>query len=165
MERREPNKICKVDPKVADIVMLYSTFENWILFSKNCNCITYLCSLARHTIFETVTVQHTHKLEIILYALLRHHCLPWLTWYANCFVYRYIFDGKLGITIPFGLYMATKMWMYFTWFFYTLPYIDSNLTHLAFFMNTALLMYHFNMSVTCDPGYLTPSRKDQYEVP
>ncbi|XP_067930855.1 palmitoyltransferase ZDHHC17-like [Watersipora subatra] len=87
--------------------------------------------------------------------------LVYLSWkYSK----QHLFDERLGNTIPFGLYMATKFWMYFTWFFYALPYIDSLLLHAAFFATTVLLVYNFSKSVRCDPGYLRPSREQQHQA-
>ena len=60
--------------------------------------------------------------------------------------------------------MATKVWMYFTWFFYAVPLIHSMVVHCLFFINSALLIYHFYRSVTNDPGYLSPTRNQQIEV-
>ncbi|KAF6018027.1 ZDHHC17 [Bugula neritina] len=98
-------------------------------------------------------------------------CYWWMRLCLLGFVYlswqyskRYIFDDNLGITIPFGIYLATKTWMYFTWFFYILPHINSGLIHLAFFANTALLMYHFYMAVKCDPGFIQTNRQQQSKV-
>lgn len=60
--------------------------------------------------------------------------------------------------------MATKTWMYFTWFFYCIQYIDNILLHAVFFLNTALLTYHFYKAVMMDPGFIKPSREQQLKV-
>ncbi|XP_064635159.1 palmitoyltransferase ZDHHC17-like [Lineus longissimus] len=65
---------------------------------------------------------------------------------------RMFFDQRYSVKMPVALYLATKFWMYFTWFAYCWPYVNSLAIMIPFSLNTVFLMYNFWKAWKTDPG-------------
>ncbi|CAL1530419.1 unnamed protein product [Lymnaea stagnalis] len=77
-------------------------------------------------------------------------------------IFKAFFDENTSHMIPIAIYLATKFWMYFTWFFYLLPYLhESPSFHVIFALVTILLTYNFYKAWRTDPGYLKSNREDK----
>ncbi|XP_078348223.1 palmitoyltransferase ZDHHC17-like isoform X2 [Oculina patagonica] len=63
--------------------------------------------------------------------------------------------------IPLGIYLATKVYMYTTWFLFFWPYVNSPFMLISFFVNTFGLYYCFYKSWKTDPGYLHATTAEQ----
>ncbi|XP_070200273.1 palmitoyltransferase ZDHHC17-like isoform X2 [Littorina saxatilis] len=83
----------------------------------------------------------------------------------SIFIWRvtasFFFDENMSHIMPVAIYLATKFWMYFTWFFYVMPYIDSQTKNILFTVNTLLLTYNFYKAWRTDPGFLKSNREDK----
>ncbi|PVD34087.1 hypothetical protein C0Q70_05350 [Pomacea canaliculata] len=74
------------------------------------------------------------------------------------------FDETMTHIMPVAIYLATKFWMYFTWFFYLVPYVDSFRANVLFSVNTVLLTYNFYKAWRTDPGFLKSNREDKMKT-
>ncbi|XP_055899718.1 palmitoyltransferase ZDHHC17-like isoform X1 [Biomphalaria glabrata] len=80
-------------------------------------------------------------------------------------IFRSFFDDTTAHMLPIALYLATKFWMYFTWFFYLLPYVQGSIWfHAAFAIISLLLTYNFYKAWRTDPGYLKSNREDKIKT-
>ncbi|XP_031566857.1 palmitoyltransferase ZDHHC17-like [Actinia tenebrosa] len=66
-----------------------------------------------------------------------------------------------GNVLPCAIYLATKCYMYTTWFVYYWPFVKTPKVLIIFFANTAGLMYCFYKAWTTDPGYLKTTPAEQ----
>ncbi|KAL8558720.1 hypothetical protein ACOMHN_036387 [Nucella lapillus] len=74
---------------------------------------------------------------------------------------RLFFDESMSHVMPVAVYLATKFWMYFTWFFYLMPHVEGQGPTVAFIVNTMLLTYNFYKAWRTDPGFLKSNREDK----
>ncbi|XP_033751574.1 palmitoyltransferase ZDHHC17-like [Pecten maximus] len=79
-------------------------------------------------------------------------------------VAHFFFDDKMMVVMPISIYLATKLWMYYTWFAYLVPYIQSTEKNILFTLNTLLLTYNFWKAWRTDPGYIETDRTDKVKV-
>ncbi|BFZ04808.1 hypothetical protein BsWGS_07847 [Bradybaena similaris] len=80
-------------------------------------------------------------------------------------IFRSMFDSAMAQLLPISIYLATKFWMYVTWFYYFLPYIGTDpVIHVVFVANSVLLTFNFYKAWQTDPGYLKSSREDKVKT-
>jgi len=73
------------------------------------------------------------------------------------------FDDRLMNFLPLGIYMATKIWMYYTWIQYVSAFVAPLTT--AFFMTSSLgLWYNFLKAWKSDPGTVRTSQEVKYRT-
>ncbi|XP_022784981.1 palmitoyltransferase ZDHHC17-like isoform X2 [Stylophora pistillata] len=72
--------------------------------------------------------------------------------------------GNPASRIPLGVYLATKIYMYTTWFVFFWPYVDSPFILASFFVNTVGLYYCFYKSWKADPGYINTTTSEQRQA-
>ncbi|XP_006817985.1 palmitoyltransferase ZDHHC17-like [Saccoglossus kowalevskii] len=77
------------------------------------------------------------------------------------FLSKLFFDERYGNIMPISVYLATKVLMYSSWFFYYWPYINSMSIHIPFFIISALLLYNFVKAWRSDPGVITTSFEEK----
>lgn len=74
-----------------------------------------------------------------------------------------LYDDRLMVLLPLSIYLATKMWMYFTWFIYIMPY-TSLLTNFVFLSSSGALWYCFLKSWLGDAGVISTSQEVRLRV-
>ncbi|XP_020603898.1 palmitoyltransferase ZDHHC17-like isoform X2 [Orbicella faveolata] len=73
-----------------------------------------------------------------------------------------IFKGaRFSSLIPLGVYLATKVYKYTTWFLFFWPYVNTPFILASFFVNTVGLYYCFYKAWKTDPGYLHATSAEQ----
>ncbi|XP_078332634.1 palmitoyltransferase ZDHHC17-like isoform X1 [Crassostrea virginica] len=81
------------------------------------------------------------------------------------FCQMFFFDDRLMNIIPVSVYLSSKFMMYFTWFFYLIPYVEMTWTKtILFWLNTVLLCYNFYMSWMTDPGFIKSDREQKLQT-
>ncbi|XP_035674442.1 palmitoyltransferase ZDHHC17-like [Branchiostoma floridae] len=75
-----------------------------------------------------------------------------MLYFCGYVVKKVFFDSSFQTTIPVAIYLATKFWMYVTWFGWFGPYVSDLEVRLPFLVNTAFLMYNFYRCWRADPG-------------
>lgn len=68
-----------------------------------------------------------------------------------------LYDDRLMVLLPLSIYLSTKMWMYFTWFIYILPY-TSLLINFVFLISSGILWYCFLKSWLGDAGVVSTTQ-------
>ncbi|XP_044748593.1 palmitoyltransferase Hip14 isoform X2 [Coccinella septempunctata] len=86
-------------------------------------------------------------------------CLYIVLHYAG----QILYDDRLMALLPVNIYLATKIWMYFTWFIYIMPF-TSLITNLVFLLSSGLLWYFFLKSWLGDPGIIETSQKLRFRT-
>lgn len=86
-------------------------------------------------------------------------CLYIVLHYAG----QILYDDRLMALLPVNIYLATKIWMYFTWFIYIMPFA-SLITNLVFLVSSGLLWYFFLKSWLGNPGIIETSQKLRFRV-
>ncbi|XP_071100123.1 palmitoyltransferase ZDHHC17-like isoform X2 [Haliotis cracherodii] len=76
----------------------------------------------------------------------------------------FFFDENVTQLMPVSIYLATKFWMYYTWFAYLYPYVGETWKTVAFICNTLLLTYNFWKAWRTDPGYLKSTREEKIKT-
>lgn len=99
----------------------------------------------------------TNMLLIIKVFLLL--CLYIILHYAG----QLLYDDRLMSLLPLSIYLSTKVWMYFTWFIYIMPY-TSLLTTFVFLSSSCLLWYCFLKSWLGDPGVVRTTQELRFRV-
>ncbi|XP_076862702.1 palmitoyltransferase ZDHHC17 isoform X2 [Brachyhypopomus gauderio] len=82
-------------------------------------------------------------------------------WLAVQFLSKSFFDHSMHSALPLGIYLATKFWMYITWFYWfwnDLPFVT---IHLPFLLNSLALFYNFGKSWKSDPGIIKASEEQK----
>ncbi|PSN53756.1 Palmitoyltransferase Hip14 [Blattella germanica] len=74
-----------------------------------------------------------------------------------------LFDDRLMNLLPMSIYLATKFWMYVTWFVWIVPHVDLYLSVL-FVLCSCILWYNFLRSWRGDPGVLRSTQEQQYRT-
>lgn len=74
-----------------------------------------------------------------------------------------LYDDRLMALLPLSIYLATKSWMYFTWFIYIMPHI-SILFNLIFVASSGLLWYCFIKSWLGDAGVISATQEMRFRV-
>ncbi|XP_067012868.2 palmitoyltransferase Hip14 [Anabrus simplex] len=76
---------------------------------------------------------------------------------------RVLFDDRLMNLLPMSIYLATKFWMYVTWFVWIAPRVDIWVT-VSFVACSLILCYNFVRSWRGDPGVLTSTQEEKYRT-
>ncbi|XP_074660253.1 palmitoyltransferase ZDHHC17-like [Tubulanus polymorphus] len=76
---------------------------------------------------------------------------------------KLFFDSSFTLKAPLALYLATKFCMYYTWFVYCWPYVNSPRILIPFFINSIFLFYNFYMAWKKDPGVLTSTTDEKVQ--
>ena len=71
---------------------------------------------------------------------------------------------KAPLTLSFAVYLATKFWMYVTWFVYFWPYVNTMDIMLPFTVTSVMLMYNFLKVWRTDPGVIRSTRDQKVKV-
>lgn len=79
------------------------------------------------------------------------------------YVGQILYDDRLMALLPLSIYLSTKMWFYFTWIIYFMPF-TSTLTTLVFLGSSTLLWYCFLKSWLGDAGVVSTSQQLQFRV-
>lgn len=66
--------------------------------------------------------------------------------------------------IPVYVYLATKFWMYSTWFYFFSSHIDSIILHLLFICTALIQGYNFWKAWRIDPGYIELSTSERRKM-
>nr|CAD7444734.1 unnamed protein product [Timema bartmani] len=74
-----------------------------------------------------------------------------------------LFDERLMNLLPMSIYLATKFWMYVTWFVWIAPHVDLWLSVLFTFFSL-VLWYNFLRAWRGDPGVLTNTQEEKYRT-
>lgn len=92
---------------------------------------------------------------------------------------NFMFDNRNLNVLAISLYLSTKFWLYWTFFFYfldgecannlpvlilTVFVVYSPLTLMAFIVASSWLMYNFYKAYSMDPGFVENSRDEQFQV-
>ncbi|KTF90727.1 hypothetical protein cypCar_00031152 [Cyprinus carpio] len=85
-------------------------------------------------------------------------------WLIVQFLSKSFFDHSMHSALPLGIYLATKFWMYITWFCWfwnDLPFVT---IHLPFLLNSLALFYNFGKSWKSDPGIIKASEEQKKKI-
>lgn len=74
-----------------------------------------------------------------------------------------LYDERLMSLLPLSIYLATKMWFYFTWLIYIMPN-TSLLTNIIFLSSSGLLWYCFLKSWIGDAGVIPATKELRFRV-
>ncbi|XP_060566035.1 palmitoyltransferase ZDHHC17-like [Ruditapes philippinarum] len=74
----------------------------------------------------------------------------------------FFFDDRLWIIMPVAWYLATKLWMYTTWFLYLHPVVEATLLQdVVFWIVSVLLTFNFYKAWKTDPGFIKADRTEK----
>lgn len=79
------------------------------------------------------------------------------------YIGQLLYDDRLMALLPLSIYLSTKIWMYFTWFIYIMPYLSLHITAL-FLASSGLLWYCFLKSWLGDPGIIPTNQQLQFRT-
>ncbi|KAK7878146.1 hypothetical protein WMY93_031227 [Mugilogobius chulae] len=83
-------------------------------------------------------------------------------WIAVQFLSKAFFDHSMHSALPLGIYLATKFWMYCTWFYWLWNDILLHFKfHVPFLITTVFLFYNFGKSWKSDPGIIKASEEQK----
>ncbi|XP_039457020.1 palmitoyltransferase ZDHHC17 [Oreochromis aureus] len=82
-------------------------------------------------------------------------------WVAVQFLSKAFFDHSMHSALPLGIYLATKFWMYTTWFYWFWNDLPFATVHVPFLINTLALFYNFGKSWKSDPGIIKASEEQK----
>uniref|UniRef100_A0AAZ3RD22 Palmitoyltransferase n=1 Tax=Oncorhynchus tshawytscha TaxID=74940 RepID=A0AAZ3RD22_ONCTS len=89
-------------------------------------------------------------------------------WVTVQFLSKSFFDHSMHSALPLGIYLATKFWMYVTWFYcQSAVLLNSSVhlpfatVHLPFLLNSVCLFYNFGKSWKSDPGIIKASEEQK----
>ncbi|XP_046394667.1 palmitoyltransferase Hip14 isoform X3 [Ischnura elegans] len=76
---------------------------------------------------------------------------------------QYLYDERLMNLLPMSIYLATKFWMYVTWFVW-ISKVVSPWISAAFIITSLLLWYTFLKSWRGDPGVVAATQEQKYRT-
>ncbi|XP_067855387.1 palmitoyltransferase ZDHHC17 isoform X2 [Heptranchias perlo] len=82
-------------------------------------------------------------------------------WAMVQFLSKSFFDHSMHSALPLGIYLATKFWMYATWFFWLWTDLPVLSVHLPFLVNSVGLFYNFGKSWKSDPGVIKATEEQK----
>ncbi|XP_032077073.1 palmitoyltransferase ZDHHC17 [Thamnophis elegans] len=82
-------------------------------------------------------------------------------WAMVQFLSKSFFDHSMHSALPLGIYLATKFWMYVTWFFWFWNDLSFLFIHLPFLANSVALFYNFGKSWKSDPGIIKATEEQK----
>ncbi|KAL2102835.1 hypothetical protein ACEWY4_002003 [Coilia grayii] len=82
-------------------------------------------------------------------------------WIAVQFLSKSFFDHSMHSALPLGIYLATKFWMYITWFYWFWNDLPLVTIQLPFLLNSVALFYNFGKSWKSDPGIIKASEEQK----
>ncbi|XP_062059158.1 palmitoyltransferase ZDHHC17 isoform X3 [Lepus europaeus] len=82
-------------------------------------------------------------------------------WATVQFLSKSFFDHSMHSALPLGIYLATKFWMYVTWFFWFWNDLNFLFIHLPFLANSVALFYNFGKSWKSDPGIIKATEEQK----
>ncbi|XP_072914860.1 palmitoyltransferase ZDHHC17 isoform X2 [Hemitrygon akajei] len=82
-------------------------------------------------------------------------------WALVQFLSKSFFDHSMHSALPLGIYLATKFWMYATWFFWLWTDLPVLSVHLPFLVNSVGLFYNFGKSWKSDPGVIKATEEQK----
>nr|XP_009667858.1 PREDICTED: palmitoyltransferase ZDHHC17 isoform X2 [Struthio camelus australis] len=82
-------------------------------------------------------------------------------WAMVQFLSKSFFDHSMHSALPLGIYLATKFWMYVTWFFWFWNDLNFFFIHLPFLANSVALFYNFGKSWKSDPGIIKATEEQK----
>ncbi|XP_061495682.1 palmitoyltransferase ZDHHC17 isoform X5 [Rhineura floridana] len=82
-------------------------------------------------------------------------------WAMVQFLSKSFFDHSMHSALPLGIYLATKFWMYVTWFFWFWNDLNFLFIHLPFLANSIALFYNFGKSWKSDPGIIKATEEQK----
>ncbi|XP_027698325.1 palmitoyltransferase ZDHHC17 isoform X3 [Vombatus ursinus] len=82
-------------------------------------------------------------------------------WAMVQFLSKSFFDHSMHSALPLGIYLATKFWMYVTWFFWFWNDLNFLFIHLPFLANSVALFYNFGKSWKSDPGIIKATEEQK----
>ncbi|XP_055443319.1 palmitoyltransferase ZDHHC17 isoform X5 [Bubalus kerabau] len=82
-------------------------------------------------------------------------------WATVQFLSKSFFDHSMHSALPLGIYLATKFWMYVTWFFWFWNDLNFLFIHLPFLANSIALFYNFGKSWKSDPGIIKATEEQK----
>ncbi|KAF6122736.1 zinc finger DHHC-type palmitoyltransferase 17 [Phyllostomus discolor] len=83
-------------------------------------------------------------------------------WATVQFLSKSFFDHSMHSALPLGIYLATKFWMYVTWFFWFWNvHLNFLFIHLPFLANSVALFYNFGKSWKSDPGIIKATEEQK----
>ncbi|XP_049639343.1 palmitoyltransferase ZDHHC17 isoform X2 [Suncus etruscus] len=82
-------------------------------------------------------------------------------WASVQFLSKSFFDHSMHSALPLGIYLATKFWMYVTWFFWFWNDLNFLFIHLPFLANSVALFYNFGKSWKSDPGIIKATEEQK----
>ncbi|KAG8513937.1 Palmitoyltransferase ZDHHC17, partial [Galemys pyrenaicus] len=102
-------------------------------------------------------------------------------WATVQFLSKSFFDHSMHSALPLGIYLATKFWMYVTWFFwfwndilcnnnqkqsflFTHAHLNFLFIHLPFLANSVALFYNFGKSWKSDPGIIKATEEQKKKI-
>jgi len=74
-----------------------------------------------------------------------------------------MFDDRLMNFLPLGIYLSTKMWIYYTWFAYVQMFV-SPISTVLFVLGGTGLWYNFLKAWRSDPGTVRTSQEVKYRT-
>ncbi|XP_033121376.1 palmitoyltransferase ZDHHC17-like [Anneissia japonica] len=85
--------------------------------------------------------------------------------YGVCyFVSGLFFDPRLMTILPLYIYLATKLYMYSSWFIFFWPYVSDWHIQVPFVFNSIFLWYNFWKAWRSDPGVIKVSQEHRKAV-
>lgn len=96
---------------------------------------------------------------IILIKLFLLVCLYIVLHYAG----QILYDDRLMALLPLSIYLSTKLWMYFTYFIYVMPFAGI-LTTAVFLLSSLWLWYCFLKCWLGDAGVITASQQLRFRT-
>uniref|UniRef100_A0A4W2F7Y5 Palmitoyltransferase n=1 Tax=Bos indicus x Bos taurus TaxID=30522 RepID=A0A4W2F7Y5_BOBOX len=85
-------------------------------------------------------------------------------WATVQFLSKSFFDHSMHSALPLGIYLATKFWMYVTWFFWFWNDLNFLFIHLPFLANSIALFYNFGKSWKSDPGIIKATEEQKKKI-
>lgn len=82
-------------------------------------------------------------------------------WVTVQFLSKAFFDHSMHSALPLGIYLATKFWMYCTWFYWLWNVLPFATVHVPFLITTVALFYNFGKSWKSDPGIIKASEEQK----
>ncbi|XP_068525232.1 palmitoyltransferase ZDHHC17 isoform X2 [Anas acuta] len=125
-----------------------------LIDGEGCSCI-HLAAQFGHTSIVAYLIAKGQDVD-----MMDQNGMTPLMWAAYR-THRSFFDHSMHSALPLGIYLATKFWMYVTWFFWFWNDLNFFFIHLPFLANSVALFYNFGKSWKSDPGIIKATEEQK----
>uniref|UniRef100_A0A668ATW6 Palmitoyltransferase n=1 Tax=Myripristis murdjan TaxID=586833 RepID=A0A668ATW6_9TELE len=142
-----------------------NTALHWAVLAGNTTVISLLLDANANVDAQNIKVTRSSQHDPLFLCVIILSLSPFELQLDSFTIMLAFFDHSMHSALPLGIYLATKFWMYTTWFYCIFLNLAAHLpfatVHIPFLLNSMALFYNFGKSWKSDPGIIKASEEQK----